>query len=160
MSSVEKTIDLTKQVAQMNEEILKTMLKDFLRNKSTKRGQVRFGELAQRAGGKLESIEVSDNNIRNFLDVAKKYDIDFSLKCDKSTVPPTYHVFFASNKEEKFQKAFTEYVHGVQNRYKQKTYTVNREQVNKNAKNISMQNNENTRDKQKVRQRNQNINGR
>lgn len=160
MSNVEKNIDLIKQAAQINEEILKDMMKDFLSNKANNKGKIRFGELAQRSGGKLESIEVTDSNIRSFLDVAKKYDVDFSLKCDKSTSPPTYHVFFATNKTENFKKAFTEYAHGVQNQNKQKTYTVNREQINRNSKNISEQQKENSRDKEKVRNKNRSINGR
>ena len=37
----------------------------------------------------LDSIEVSDRNIGDFLNTARKYDVDFALKRDKSTSPPT-----------------------------------------------------------------------
>ena len=34
----------------------------------------------------------------------------FALKRDKSTSPPTYHVFFSAAKAEDFKRAFSEYV--------------------------------------------------
>ena len=42
----------------------------------------------------LSNIEITDNNIKAFEKVAKKYVIDFSLKRDKSVDPPRYFVFF------------------------------------------------------------------
>ena len=42
----------------------------------------------------LSNIEITDNNIKAFEKVAKKYGIDFSLKRDKSVDPPRYFVIF------------------------------------------------------------------
>lgn len=160
MSDTQKTIALTKQTAQITGEVLKTMLKDFLENKSVKKGNIGMSELVQRSGGKLESIEVTDNNIRSFLDVAKKYDIDFALKRDKSVEPPIYQVYFATNKTDNFKKAFTEYAYGVQNKSQQRTYTVSREAMNQNAKKISQQRDDKSQEKERTLQKNQNISGR
>ncbi len=46
--------------------------------------------------GKILSyhIEVTDGNIKSFERVARKYQIDFSLKKDASETPPKYIVFF------------------------------------------------------------------
>ena len=38
----------------------------------------------------------------------EKYDIDYALKRDKSTEPPTYHVFFSAANTESFKRAFSE----------------------------------------------------
>ena len=160
MSDIQKTIVLTKQAAQITEEVLKAMLKDYLGNKSVKKGEISMSELVRKSGGKLESIEVTDNNIRSFLDVAKKYDIDSALKRDRNAEPPVYQVFFSTNKTENFKKAFTEYAYDVQNKNKQITYTVNRETVNRNARNISHQHDEKTHDRERTLQKNQNIGGR
>ncbi len=53
-----------------------------------------YKQLQAKSPSKLDSIEVSDRNIGDFLKTARKYDVDFALKRDKSTSPPTYHVFF------------------------------------------------------------------
>lgn len=66
-------------------------MRDFLSGKMQKSGKKRYGKLAK--SGKLENIKITDSNIKDFLQTAKKYDIDFALKKDKSTSPATYHIF-------------------------------------------------------------------
>ncbi|MGN0593165.1 MAG: PcfB family protein [Ruminococcus sp.] len=94
----------------MTRATLLSALKDFMAHKSTKKGKTTYSHLVQEAHGKLESIEVTESNIKDFQKVAAKYDINFALKRDKSTQPPTYHVFFASASAKNFNKAFTEYL--------------------------------------------------
>lgn len=65
-----------------------------------------YKQLQAKSPSKLDSIEVSDRNIGDFLKTARKYDVDFALKRDKSTTPPTYHVFFSAAKTEDFKRAF------------------------------------------------------
>ncbi len=91
--------------------------------------------------GKLENIKITDSNIKDFLQTAKKYDIDFALKKDKSTSPATYHIFFESSHTENFKKAFSEYALGIKKSFDKKSVTqvVNREQIKQNAKTISRQ---------------------
>lgn len=45
-------------------------------------------------GNQLSNIEVTDGNIKSFAKCARKYNIDYSLKKDKSVSPPRYFVFF------------------------------------------------------------------
>ena len=42
----------------------------------------------------VSSIEVTDGNIKSFERVARKYNVDFAVKKDKTTEPPKYLVFF------------------------------------------------------------------
>ena len=42
----------------------------------------------------VSSIEVTDGNIKSFEWVARKYNVDFAVKKDKTTNPPKYVVFF------------------------------------------------------------------
>ena len=42
----------------------------------------------------VSSIEVTDGNIKSFEWVARKYNVDFAVKKDKTTDPPKYVVFF------------------------------------------------------------------
>ena len=147
-----KVVDLCIQAPAVTKEILQAALRDLLHNKTVKKGNIKFGELYQRSGGKLESIEVSENNIKDFLGTAAKFDIDFSLKRDKSTEPPTYHVFFATNNTENFKRAFTEYAVGVQQKITQpKEATITIQQVKDNQE-IANEINQ-TLKKEKVREK-------
>lgn len=55
--------------------------------------------------------------------------------------PATYHIFFESAKSENFQRAFKEYVFGVNKKLEKKSVSdvVNREQIKQNAKTIAKQ---------------------
>lgn len=46
----------------------------------------------------LSNIEVTDGNIRSFEKYARKYDIDYCLKKDRSAEPPKYYVFLRRKK--------------------------------------------------------------
>ncbi len=64
--------------------------------------------LAQGAGAK--SIEVTDDNIKAFERVARKYNVDFAVKRDKTTEPPKYLVFFKGKDADVIAQAFKEFV--------------------------------------------------
>ena len=53
------------------------------------------------SGSELSNIEITDNNIRSFEKVARKYRIQYSLKKDKSKEPPQYLVFFRAKDDRK-----------------------------------------------------------
>ncbi len=70
-------------------------------------GKQSLKKLAQQ-NVQLSNIEITDNNIKAFEKVAKKYGIDFSLKRDKSVVPPRYFVFFKARDVDVMTAAFQE----------------------------------------------------
>ena len=57
----------------------------------------------------LTNIEVSDKNIRSFERVARKYNIDYGLKKDRTKSPPVYYVFFKARDVDVMKAAFQEY---------------------------------------------------
>ena len=61
----------------------------------------------------LSNIEVTDGNIKSFEKYARKYDIDYCLKKDRSAAPPRYYVFFKAKDVDAMTAAFKEYS-GVQ----------------------------------------------
>lgn len=113
-TGIRKTIDLSIRAEKMTSEVLRECINDFLNNKAECKGEMSLRKLQEKHSCKLENIDVSDENIRDFLNVAKKYDIDFSLKRDSNHDPPAWHVFFSANKTEDFKRAFTEYASGKQ----------------------------------------------
>lgn len=62
-----------------------------------------------RDGSQLSNIEITDNNIRSFEKVARKYGISYSLKKDRSSDPPKYLVFFRAKDVDVMTAAFKEY---------------------------------------------------
>ena len=61
-------------------------------NKNYKRKLTAVGIKQHKAS--LTNIEITEQNIKAFSVVAKKYDIDYALKKDPTTEPPHYYVFF------------------------------------------------------------------
>lgn len=95
-------MDFLVQTSCVSSDLLKEIMRDYLSGKKQKSGLKSFNKLAKT--GVLESIEITDNNIKDFLSTAKKYDIDFALTRDKSTSPPTYRIFFSRVKKKIFRK--------------------------------------------------------
>ena len=139
----ESTISFSVQALKVTSELLKELCRTFL-NSPPKHGKIKYGDIAKT--GKLESIEVTENNIGDFLQTAKKYDIDYALKRDSSTSPPTYHVFFTTGHSENFRKAFAEYAGGMQSQLQDRS-VISREQIKQNAKIISQKSSERAAEK-------------
>ena len=60
-------------------------------------------------GASLTNIEITEQNIKAFSAVAKKYDIDYALKKDPHTEPPHYYVFFKAKDKDQLHPAFKEF---------------------------------------------------
>ena len=60
-------------------------------------------------GAQLTNIQITDQNIKSFDRVARKYGIDYSLKKDSHVEPPLYLVFFKSKDVDVMTAAFKEY---------------------------------------------------
>ena len=134
-SGTRKTIDISIKAEKMTADVLKAALQEFMSGKAEKKGRMTYKQLQSKSPSKLDSIEVSDKNIGDFLKTARKYDVDFALKRDKSTTPTTYHVFFSAAKTEDFKRAFSEYVGKGQGKTK-KRGEFTREQMQQQAQKI------------------------
>lgn len=152
MDDSKKTIDVVIQATKLTVDIFRNVIYDLTTKINYEsRGNVRLGQLMKQ--GKLDSIEITDNNIKSFLDVAKKYDVSYALKRDSSTSPPTYHVFFTGRDTKTLNKAFKEYVGVIDKKLnkgqKEKSVgkVVNREQIKKNARTIKKMEKEKQRNK-------------
>ena len=110
-----KAVTLIIDGAKVTERTLERAIAQFLatqKNKQTKqkvyRGKQTLKQLANQNAG-LANIEITDQNIRSFTSVAKKYHIDFALKKDKTTDHPRYLVFFKSRDADAMTAAFHEF---------------------------------------------------
>jgi hypothetical protein len=111
-------------------------------------GKMSVKELVGQGQG-ASSIEVTDSNIRTFEKVAKKYNVDFAVKKDKTVDPPKYMVFFKGKDTDVISSAFKEFVKVNE---KKKARVSVRQRLNAYKKVVAQnKNKERTRDKQKNR---------
>ena len=69
-------------------------------------------------GVQLSNLKITDENIKSFDRVARKYGIDYSLKKEVGADPPKYLVFFKAKDVDVMTVAFREYA-GVELKKKQ-----------------------------------------
>ena len=95
-------------------ELKKAILKLLAHMKNKKnypnipQGKQSVKQLAKQGQG-MTSIEITDQNIKDFERVAKKYGVDFAVMKDKHEVPPKYVVFFKGKDADAITNAFKEY---------------------------------------------------
>ena len=121
------TLSLSVEAGKMTADLLQKALAKVLeetRKKPSQRtlrqGKQTLNQLKQH-GAALTNIEITEQNIKAFSQVAKKYEIDFALKKDPHTDPPHYYVFFKAKDKERLQPAFKEFTAMTLDREKRPT---------------------------------------
>lgn len=108
----QKTIAITFKSARLTTDVLMRALKAYLehkRHREPSHGRISVKKLlAQNQGAK--SIEITDENIKSFSRIAGKYNVDFSVKRDRTADPPKYLVFFKAKDSDLIVQAFKEFV--------------------------------------------------
>ena len=72
-------------------------------------------------GGKLENVEITNDNIKAFDPIARKYGINYALQKDNSETPPKWLVFFQSKDTATMTAAFKEFSAKTLNKSKSKS---------------------------------------
>ena len=136
----QKTIALCTRCAKMTADVLKGLMRKYLSDREKHKQEVKHKKAEKAAqekaeknapvrgkqtlkklmdqGSQLTNIEVTDNNIKSFDKVARKYGIDYSLKKEVGADPPKYLVFFKAKDVDVMTAAFREYA-GVELKKKQ-----------------------------------------
>ena len=148
----QKTIALVIKTAKLDASVLKVAMKMYLNHRKQK-GQKTHGRTSVKKlvgeGVGVSSIEVTDGNIKSFGQVARKYNVDFAIKKDKTCEPPKYLVFFKGRDADAVAQAFKEFVYGNE---KKKGRTSVREKLKHFREAVSQdKNRERSREKNKDR---------
>lgn len=92
----QKTIALAVKTGKLTAQVLQAAIRKYLAARQKGTGKTRHGQQSLRQlkkdGSALSNIEITDANIGLFKPCAKKYDIDFTLRKDRTTHPPRYIV--------------------------------------------------------------------
>ena len=108
----------TKITGQLLAKAMASVLR-HMRNAKDAPGKQSLKQLSK--GGSLESIPVSDDNIKAFNPIARKYGIRYKLVKDASEEPPRWLVFFRSKDAGAMTAAFKEFAHKMLKRENEKT---------------------------------------
>ena len=99
---VSLSVETGKMTADLLQKAVKKVLEEMQKKPSQRtlrQGKQTLHQLKQH-GASLTNIEITEQNIKAFSAVAKKYDIDYALKKDPHTEPPHYYVFFKAKDKE------------------------------------------------------------
>ena len=110
--TTQKTIALAIKTSKLTASVLQKAMKMYLehqKHKEPSHGKISVKKLVGQGTG-AKSIEVTDDNIKAFERVARKYNVDFAVKRDKTTEPPRYLVFFKGKDADVIAQAFKEFV--------------------------------------------------
>ena len=106
-----KSVALTTQATKITGKTLAKLMLAAVRKMREggppKRGKQSVKQLSRQGGG-LQNIEITDDNIKSFERVARKYKVDFALKRDNDT-PPKWLVFFKARDADTLTAAFNEF---------------------------------------------------
>ena len=149
--TTQKTIALAIKTSKLTASVLQKAMKMYLehqKHKEPSHGKIPVKKLVGQGAG-AKSIEVTDDNIKAFERVARKYNVDFAVKRDKTTEPPKYLVFFKGKDADVIAQAFKEFVYGNE---KRKSRTSVREKLKRFRDAVSQnKNRERSREKNKDR---------
>ena len=108
---IDKSVAICVSGVKITGRLLAKAMRAFLekpKGPSHKHGEQSLKSLAKQ-GASLTDIEISGDNIGTFKKTARKYNVDFALKCDKSENPPKWVVFFKAKDDKALEAAFNEY---------------------------------------------------
>lgn len=116
--SVALVIKVGKTGTKLTAELLKTAIRHYQKQaKAPTHGKQSVKSLVKQGAG-VQSIEITEKNIKSFEAVARKYGVDFALKKDPSE--GKYLVFFKARDADALNAAFAEYTAKTLNRTMEK----------------------------------------
>ena len=109
----------------MTSRVLAQAMRIYLQSRNNKSHEIPKGKQSladlEKQNAALSNIEITNKNIGIFTRTAKKYEIDFALKKDRTKEPPLYYVFFKGRDEERISMAFNEYSQKILKRKEKKS---------------------------------------
>ena len=118
MRTVTLIVTTTKLNARVLKEALAKLAREMQNAKARRTTTIPHGKqtvkqlVGQNVG--VSNIEVSENNIKGFDHVARKYGVDYAIKKDKTGEIPKYLVFFKARDADALTAAFTEFSNKVE----------------------------------------------
>ena len=153
----EKTVALSFRAARLTKETLMKAIQMYLRHRQgekmrnvvQKHGKIPLKALVGQGQG-ASSIDIGEDNIKAFERIARKYDVDFAVKKDKTMNPPKYVVFFKAKDQDVISQAFKEFINKNEKKRERPSLKARLAQYVKKAMSMD-KNRERTKEKHKDR---------
>ena len=139
---------LTKLLAEIEKK--KQQSKKMGGQNRCKRGKQSIKSL-QQSGAQLTNIVVTDNNIKSFDRVARKYGVDYSLKKVEQEGKTEYLVFFKAKDVDVMTAAFKEYTSETLKKQKRESVRQKLEKVKEELSNHRQLKKEKKREQEPIR---------
>ena len=139
---------LTKLLAEIEKK--KQQSKKMGGQNRCKRGKQSIKSL-QKSGAQITNIVVTDNNIKSFDRVARKYGIDYSLKKVEQEGKSEYLVFFKAKDVDVMTAAFKEYTSETLKKQKRESVRQKLEKVKEELSNHRQLKKEKKREQEPIR---------
>ena len=139
---------LTKLLAEIEKQ--KQQSKKMGGQNRCKRGKQSIKSL-QKSGAQITNIVVTDNNIKSFDRVARKYGIDYSLKKVEQDGKTEYLVFFKARDVDVMTAAFKEYTSETLKKQKRESVRQKLEKVKEELSNHRQLKKEKKREQEPIR---------
>lgn len=107
-----RSVVLTTRAAKLTAHTLAKLMSAALRKMKQRGGELKPGRQSLKQlskGGALSSVPITDENIKAFDPVARKYGVSYDLKKDATVDPPQWLVFFRSKDTDAMHGAFKEF---------------------------------------------------
>lgn len=122
-----KTITIVVKAAKLTSEVFLNALNDVMNNRTPNAGRKTVNQLTGGNEDKLKNIKITENNLADFENVAKKYGISYNVRRDDSEKDSTkYLVQFQGKDLETVHKAFSEYAYNKTNEPKKSRFSLER----------------------------------
>ena len=105
-----KSVSLSIKTGKITAQLLAKAMQEAYRqmqNSQEKPGKKSFKQLSK--GGSLSEVDITNENIKAFEPVARKYGVKYSLQKDASSEPPTWKVYFRAKDTDSVNAAFKEF---------------------------------------------------
>lgn len=111
------TMSLMIRSSRVTAQMLRDAIRQILSQRNVLEGRIRSEHTERQTlrtlvqqGSELTNVRISQENIADFQDIARRYGIDYSLKRDRSRDDPGYRVFFRARDWETLWSAMEEYL--------------------------------------------------
>ena len=108
-----RAVTLAINATKMTARVLKSAITKYLAHRKQKSHAAPTGKQTVKQivgqGQGVTNIEITDQNIKSFERVARKYGVDYALKKDMTGEKPRYLVFFKAKDTDALTAAFKEF---------------------------------------------------
>lgn len=108
-----RAVTLATNATKMTARVLKSAITKYLAHRKQKSRAAPTGKQTVKQivgqGQGVTNIEITDQNIKSFERVARKYGVDYALKKDMMGEKPRYLVFFKAKDTDALSAAFKEF---------------------------------------------------